>query len=37
VGEHLFVVEIVEQGDPWENKRTYEWTLDVNPPESSTE
>ena len=37
VGEHLFVVEIVEQGDPWENKRTYEWTLDVNPPETSTE
>ena len=37
VGQHTFVVEIVEAGDPWENKRTYEWTLDVNPPENSTE
>ena len=36
-GQHTFVVEIVEAGNPWENKRTYEWTLDVNPPENSTE
>ena len=37
VGEHTILVEIVEQGDPWENKRSYSWTFDVNPPDSSTE
>ena len=29
--------EIVEQGDPWENTRTYTWTFSVNPPASSAE
>ena len=36
-GEHTIVVEIVEQGDPWENTRTYTWTFSVNPPASSAE
>tara|TARA_B100001142_G_scaffold8115_1_gene8009 strand:- start:3057 stop:3980 length:924 start_codon:yes stop_codon:yes gene_type:complete len=29
VGEHLISVTILEQGDPWENSRVYEWTLRV--------
>ncbi|MEC7989061.1 MAG: hypothetical protein VX151_03905, partial [Candidatus Thermoplasmatota archaeon] len=37
VGEHTIQVDIVEQGDPWENSRTYTWTFAVNPPEVSTE
>ena len=37
VGDHTIVVEIVEQGDPWENTRTYTWTFAVNPPEASIE
>jgi hypothetical protein len=37
VGEHSIVVEIVEQGDPWENTRTYTWTFSVNPPAASAE
>ena len=37
VGDHTILVEIVEQGDPWENKRTYTWTLSVNPPATSAE
>ena len=37
VGDHTILVEIVEQGDPWENKRTYTWTFSVNPPATSTE
>ena len=36
-GEHTIVVEIVEQGDPWENTRTYTWTFSVNPPAASAE
>lgn len=36
-GEHTIAVEILEQGDPWENTRTYTWTFSVNPPASSTE
>ena len=37
VGEHTILVEIVEQGDPWENTRIYTWTFSVNPPELSAE
>lgn len=37
VGEHTILVEIVEQGDPWENTRSYTWTFSVNPPELSAE
>ena len=37
VGEHTIVVEIIEQGDPWENTRTYTWTFSVNPPATSAE
>ena len=37
VGEHTIVVEIIEQGDPWENTRTYTWTFSVNPPAASAE
>ena len=37
VGEHSIVVEILEQGDPWENERIYTWTFSVNPPVTSTE
>ena len=37
VGTHTIVVEILEQGDPWENERTYTWTFSVNPPVASTE
>ena len=37
VGVHTIQVDIVEQGDPWENSRTYTWTFAVNPPEVSTE
>ena len=29
VGEHLITVTILEQGDPWENSRIYDWTLRV--------
>ena len=29
VGEHEITVTIVEQGDPWENTRVYEWSLKV--------
>ena len=37
VGEHTILVEILEQGDPWENTRSYTWTFSVNPPEPSAE
>ena len=37
VGEHTIVVDILEQGNPWENTRTYTWTFSVNPPPSSAE
>ena len=37
VGEHTIIVEIAEQGDPWENTRTYTWTFSVNPPDASAE
>ena len=33
-GKHTILVEIVEDGDPWENKRTYTWILDIAPPPS---
>jgi len=29
VGKHIITVNIVEQGDPWENSREYTWTLNV--------
>lgn len=29
LGEHNIIVTIYEQGDPWENTRTYEWKLRV--------
>ncbi len=29
VGSHEITVLIIEQGDPWENTRTYNWTLRV--------
>jgi len=29
VGEHQITVTITEMGDPWENTRTYNWTLRV--------
>ena len=32
VGEHTIVVDILEQGNPWENTRTYTWTFSANPP-----
>ena len=35
IGEHIVHVEIVEQGDPWKNVRTYSWTFTINPPETS--
>ena len=37
VGEHTIVVDILEQGNPWENTRTYTWTFSVNPPPASAE
>ena len=37
VGEHTILVEILEQGDPWDNTRSYTWTFSVNPPELSVE
>lgn len=37
VGEHTIVVDILEQGNPWENTRTYTWTFTVNPPPASAE
>jgi len=37
IGEHTIVVDILEQGDPWENTRTYTWTFTVNPPVASAE
>ena len=37
VGDHLFTVEITEQGDPWVNTRVYEWTFSILAPDSSTE
>ena len=37
VGEHTIVVDILEQGKPWENTRTYTWTFSVNPPPASAE
>jgi hypothetical protein len=37
VGTHTITVEITEQGDPWENKRTYVWSFFIHPPESSSE
>ena len=37
VGEHTIVVDIMEQGNPWENTRTYTWTFSVNPPPASAE
>ena len=37
IGTHTIVVEILEQGDPWENQRTYTWTFSVNPPVASAE
>jgi hypothetical protein len=27
VGEHQITVNIIEQGDPWENTRKYVWNL----------
>ena len=35
IGEHIVHVEIVEQGDPWKNVRTYSWTFNIDPPEAS--
>jgi hypothetical protein len=29
VGSHTITVFISEQGDPWENTRSYEWTLKI--------
>ncbi|HII11413.1 MAG TPA: hypothetical protein HA356_04995, partial [Candidatus Poseidoniaceae archaeon] len=29
VGSHKISVLITEQGDPWENTRSYNWTLEV--------
>ena len=37
VGTHTITVEITEQGDPWENQRTYVWSFFIHPPESSSE
>ncbi len=37
VGTHTITVEITEQGDPWENKRTYVWSFFIHPPEASSE
>ena len=37
VGEHTIVGDILEQGNPWENTRTYTWTFSVNPPPASAE
>ena len=37
VGDHTIVVDIMEQGNPWENTRTYTWTFSVNPPAASAE
>ena len=37
IGKHTIHVEIVEQGNPWENVRTYSWVFDVHPPETSSE
>ena len=37
VGKHTIVVDILEQGNPWENTRTYTWTFSVNPPPASAE
>ena len=28
-GTHIITVQIIEQGDPWENSRTYKWNLIV--------
>jgi uncharacterized protein YfcZ (UPF0381/DUF406 family) len=28
-GTHIITVQIIEQGDPWENQRTYKWDLIV--------
>ena len=28
-GTHVITVQIIEQGDPWENQRTYKWNLIV--------
>jgi hypothetical protein len=37
VGTHEIVVTITEQGNPWENNRSYTWVFTVHPPENSTE
>ena len=37
VGDHIFTVEITEQGDPWVNTRVYEWTFSILAPDSSAE
>lgn len=37
VGKHVMHVEIVEEGDPWVNTRTYVWSFTVHPPEASGE
>ena len=36
-GEHHFTVEITEQGNPWVNVRTYEWTFIIYPGATSTQ
>ena len=37
IGTHEIEVTITEEGNPWVNTRTYNWTFTVNPPTSSTE
>jgi hypothetical protein len=37
VGDHIFTVEITEQGYPWVNTRVYEWTFSILAPDSSAE
>jgi hypothetical protein len=37
VGTHTVHVEILEQGDPWQNVRNYVWTFTVHPPDASGE
>jgi len=36
-GTHTFVIDIFEKGDPWDNKRSYTWTLKIEPPMVSSE
>jgi len=37
VGDHTISVEITEQGDPWVNTRTYNWTFSIQAPVTSSE